>query len=146
MSTAKPISTPFSSSFKDETTPEPFQEITKYRQIVGSVQYLYLTRPDLAFAVNRACHFMHSAHAQDWVAIKRILRYLRHTLDYGLQFSKNSSLQIQAFCDADWASSRTDRRSIAGYAVYISHNLIFWGPLKQRTVAQSSTEADTSLF
>lgn len=82
---------------------------THYRQVVGALQYLMLTRPDIAFAVNKACQFMHAPSEDHWSAMKRILRYLKHTIHYGLEISRNYPMSLQAFSDADWAGCIDDR-------------------------------------
>ncbi|KAE8712389.1 hypothetical protein F3Y22_tig00110257pilonHSYRG00073 [Hibiscus syriacus] len=89
-----------------------------YRSVVGVVLYLNHTRPDIAFSVNRVAQYMHAPCEQHWITVKRILRYLSGTLDYGLIFHKNNTgIQLEAFVDADWASNVDDRRSISGFCV-----------------------------
>jgi hypothetical protein len=115
---------------------------TRYRSIVGGLQYLTLTRPDLAFAVNKVCQFLHTPTTVHWSAVKRILRYIAFTLDVGLRIRKTGSTLVSAFSDADWAGSIDDRRSTGGFAVYLGSNLISWSARKQATVSRSSTEAE----
>jgi hypothetical protein len=115
---------------------------TRYRSIVGGLQYLTLTRPDLAFAVNKVCQFLHTPTSVHWSAVKRILRYIAFTLDVGLRIRKTGSTLVSAFSDADWAGSIDDRRSTGGFAVYFGSNLISWSARKQATVSRSSTEAE----
>jgi histone deacetylase 1/2 len=74
---------------------------TTYRSIVGGLQYLTLTRPDLSFAVNRVCQFLHSPTDNQWSADKQILHYVNHTLHHGLCLRPSSSSTIAAFSDAD---------------------------------------------
>ncbi|KAM2894772.1 hypothetical protein FF1_009974 [Malus domestica] len=74
----------------------------QYRSIVGALQYLTFPRPDIAFTVNQCCQFMHSLMDSHVVAVKRILRYLNGTIDYGIQFQPGK-LSLQAYNDADWA-------------------------------------------
>jgi histone deacetylase 1/2 len=118
------------------------EEATKYRSIVGGLQYLTITRPDLSFVVNKVYQYLHEPRSSHWSAVKRILRYVRHTLDGGLRFRSSSSTLLSAFSDADWAGSADDRRSTGGYAIFYGGNLIAWSARKQATVSRSSTESE----
>ncbi|KAJ3705308.1 hypothetical protein LUZ61_009013 [Rhynchospora tenuis] len=92
--------------------------------------------------VNKLSQFMHSPTLNQWIAVKRVLRYLSGTIEHGLFIHSNSSLQIHAYTDADWAGSSFDRRSTSGYCIYLGKNLISWSAKKQPTVSRSSTEAE----
>jgi histone deacetylase 1/2 len=117
-------------------------DATRYRSIVGGLQYLTLTRPDLAFSVNKVCQFLHMPTTAHWSAVKRILRYVKGAMDVGLYIRKSNSRLVSAFSDADWVGSVDDRRSTGGFAVYFGPNLISWSARKQPTVSQSSTQAE----
>jgi histone deacetylase 1/2 len=93
------------------------EDSTRYRSIVGALQYITLTRPDIAFSVNKVCQFLHAPTTVHWTAVKRILRYLQGTISLGLRFSGCSSTLVSAFSDADWAGCPDDRRSTSGFAV-----------------------------
>jgi hypothetical protein len=99
-------------------------DATKYQSIVGGLQYLSLTCPDISFSVNRVCQYMSAPTTVHWAAVKHILRYLRHTIDLGLRFTKSSSMLLSAFSDADWAGNMDDRRSMGGYTIFFGGNLI----------------------
>ncbi|KAK2986043.1 hypothetical protein RJ640_000293 [Escallonia rubra] len=143
MHLAKPVLTPVSSTSKTSKLGSvPFSDPTKYCSVVGALQYLTITRPDIAFAVNRACQYMHSPSEEHWVAVKRILRYLKHTSSHGLFLHKSRNWDLHAFTDADWAGCAEDRKSTGGFAIYMGGNLISWSSRKQRTVARSSTESE----
>jgi histone deacetylase 1/2 len=90
------------------------EDATTYRSIVGGLQYLTLTRPDLAFAVNRVCQFLHSPTEEHWSAVKRILRFVHGTLDHGLLLSPSASSSLTVYSDADWAGDVADMRSTGG--------------------------------
>jgi hypothetical protein len=145
MSQCNPISTPLSTSEKlyaDKGKLLGPKDATHYRSIVGALQYLTLTRPDLSFAVNKVCQYLHAPTEDHWSAVKRILRYLRSCTKMGLKICRSSSLVVSAYADADWAGCLDDRRSTGGFAVFLGSNLISWSARKQPTVSRSSTEAE----
>ncbi|KAL5713883.1 Beta-galactosidase 8 [Ranunculus cassubicifolius] len=139
---AKPASTPMSTSIKlDNESGDPLEDPTPYRSLVGALQYLTWTRPDISFSVNQVCQYLHAPRTPHLTAAKRILRYLKGTVNHGLSFTQNPSTLI-AYSDADWAGSISDRRSCSGYCLYFAGNLIAWSAKKQATVARSSTESE----
>uniref|UniRef100_A0A2N9HLJ3 Integrase catalytic domain-containing protein n=1 Tax=Fagus sylvatica TaxID=28930 RepID=A0A2N9HLJ3_FAGSY len=121
---------------------EPLPDATLYRQLVGSLVYLTVTRPDISYAVHIVSQFMAAPRSLHYAAVLRIFRYLKGTLFHGLHFSSQSSLTLQAYSDADWAGDPTDRRSTTGYCFLLGDSLISWRNKKQSVVARSSTEAE----
>lgn len=117
-------------------------DATLYRSLVGGLQYLTLTRPDLSFAVNRVCQYLHAPRSSHWSAVKRILRFVHGTIAHGLLIQPSTSSALSAYSDADWAGSLDDRRSTGGYALFYGPNLIAWSAKKQSTVSRSSTESE----
>ncbi|BBH08832.1 hypothetical protein Prudu_021148 [Prunus dulcis] len=107
-----------------QTDGEPLADPTMFRSLVGALQYLTFTRPDLAYAVNH-----------------RILRYVQGTLEYGISFTKGP-WQLSAYSDADWAGDINTRRSTTGCVVFLGCNPISWQSKKQGSVSRSSTEAE----
>jgi histone deacetylase 1/2 len=104
MMICKTVDTPLSVSEKLSLTdgePLSSDDSTRYRSIVGALQYITLTRPDISFSMNKVCQFLHSPTIVHWTAVKRILRYLRGTVSVGLRCSKSNSALISAFSDAD---------------------------------------------
>ncbi|KAG8487951.1 hypothetical protein CXB51_018012 [Gossypium anomalum] len=112
-----------------------------YRSTVGMLQYLCITRPDLSFCVNKLSQYMNSPSDTHWRAVKRVLRYLIGTLEYGLHYSQGQC-KLVGYSDADWASSVEDRRSTTGYVIYLGENPIAWCSKKQSVVSRSSSEAE----
>ena len=105
-------------------------DATQYRSVVGVLQYLTLTRPDISFSVNKVCQFLYAPTTVHWDAVKRILRYIKHTTKLGLKIGKTTSLMVSGFSDADWAGSLDDRRSIGGFAIFLGSNLVSWNARK----------------
>ncbi|WVZ64529.1 LOW QUALITY PROTEIN: hypothetical protein U9M48_014030 [Paspalum notatum var. saurae] len=101
---------------------------------------LTLTRPDLSFAVNKVCQYLHKPMTTHYSAMKRILRYVSGTVGYGLKVVKSESNLVSTFSDADWAGCSDNRCSMVG--VFLGSNLISWSARKQPTVSRSSTEAE----
>jgi hypothetical protein len=144
MLACKPIATPMSTSEKLSAhvgDPLSAEETTKYRSVVGALQYLSHTRSDLAFSINKACQYLNSPMTVHWTAVKRILRYIKFTLASGLCIWKSSSPVVNAFSDADWVGCSDDRKSTGGHAIFFGSNLISWSAKKQSTISCSSTEA-----
>ncbi|XP_022899225.1 uncharacterized protein LOC111412519 [Olea europaea var. sylvestris] len=115
---------------------------TSYRSAIGGLQYLAYTRPNITDSVNKMSQIFQTPSNAPWKALKRVFRYLKGTLKHGLAIQKSDNLDITAFADSDWASCLDDRRSTAGYCVYLGDNLVSWCSKKQHVVARSSTEAE----
>ncbi|XP_026399320.1 uncharacterized protein LOC113295180 [Papaver somniferum] len=90
---------------------------TLYRQLVGSLNYLTITRTDISYTVHVVSQFMSAPRSPYYVVVLRILRYIKGTLYQGLNFSSASDLRLRAFSDSDWAGDVTGRRSTTGSLV-----------------------------
>lgn len=121
---------------------EPFSQPTLYRSVIGTLQYLTITRPNISFVVNKISQFLNAPTQNHWKACKRILRYLKGSLAIGLLFTPVSDFRIEGFSDADYATNIDDRRSTSGYCIKIGSNLIAWCSRKQSVVVRSSTKAE----
>lgn len=130
---------PYNRLFKDDGT--PYNNPTAYRSIVGALQYLTFTRPDIAFSVHQVCQFMQSPMVSHFTAVKRILCYLKGTLSVGISYTRGD-LSLKAFSDVEWAGDPNDRRSTTSMVVFLRNNLISWSSKKQHTVSRSSTEVE----
>ena len=109
MTDAKTVSTPMSTSFSSTTQPDSTTcDASLYRSLVGSLHYLALTRPDVAFPVNKLSQNMQNPTDLHMQALKRVLRYLKFTIDHGLHLTESLSTALTAFCDADWGGDNSN--------------------------------------
>ncbi|KAJ9537899.1 hypothetical protein OSB04_030632 [Centaurea solstitialis] len=143
MTNCKSMPTPVDSQSKlSANDGPPVEDPTLYRSLAGALQYLTFTRPDIAYAVQQICLFMHAPREPHFSALKRIIRYIKGTLDYGLYLYPSSPSQLISYTDADWAGCLDTRRSTSGYCVFLGENLIFWSAKRQPTLSRSSAEAE----
>lgn len=89
----------------------PVSDPTMYRSLAGAFQYLTFTRPDISFALQQICFFMHEPREHHLNALKRILRYIKGTISYGIKMTRSASLSITAYSDAACAGCPSTRRS-----------------------------------
>ncbi|KAI3710109.1 hypothetical protein L2E82_39883 [Cichorium intybus] len=139
---AKPVGTPLNTTELFTTHGTPFHDPTMYRSLVGALQYLTITRPDLSYAVNQASQFLQTPTTTHFQLVKRILRYVKGTISYGLTFDKPTQTRLVGYSDADWARCIETRRSTYGYSIYLGGNLVSWSAKKQPTVSRSSCESE----
>lgn len=134
MAKVKPVVTPMSSSQSlTLSSSEILKDPSKYRATDGSLQYLGLTRPDIAFAINCLSRYMHQPTMLYWEAVKRVLRYLIGTSAKGIFFSASSPLTLHAYSDADWTGNQDDYSSTGAYIVYLGKQPVS-GPRRNRMV------------
>ncbi|CAL8106349.1 unnamed protein product [Prunus armeniaca] len=143
MTDCKPCPTPLPSDTRLSCTDgDPLSDPSTYRSMVGGLQYLTLSRPDISFAVNQVCQFMHDLRSSHLQIVKRIFRYIKGKVEQGLVFHRSNDFTLRSFSDADWAGSVDDRRSTTGACIFFGPNLLTWTAKKQSTVSRSSTEAE----
>ena len=116
-----------------------------FRQIVGSLRYLCNSRPDICYSVSVISKFMHDPRKPHLIAAKRILRYVKGTMEYGLLFpygAKSEVNELIGYSDSDWCGDLTDRKSTSGYVFKFNDAAISWCTKKQPVTALSSCEAE----
>ena len=114
-----------------------------YLSMVGSLIYLaQISRPDIAFAVSQVSQAMANPIQENFIAVKRILRYISGTKNYSITYSKNGNKILHGYSDSDWGGDQINRRSTSGYIFCLAGAAISWLSKKQPTVALSSAEAE----
>ncbi|EOY08968.1 Uncharacterized protein TCM_024268 [Theobroma cacao] len=126
----------------DTADGELFEDSEKYRGLVGKLNYLTVTRPDIAYSVSVVNQFMSDPTINHWTDLKQILCYLKGAPGCGLFYGNHGHTNIECFSNADWASSKSDRRSTTRYCVFIGGNLVLWKSKKQNVVSRSSAKSE----
>ncbi|KAK5785927.1 secreted RxLR effector protein 161-like [Gossypium arboreum] len=116
MSNCKIVSTPVAEG-KKLTNNENHERVDEkeYRSLVGCLLYLTTTRPDIMFTVSFLSRFMHCCNVVHFKVAKRVLRYVKGTLDYGVKFENAKELKLIRYSNCDWAGSMDDMKSTSGY-------------------------------
>ncbi|RVW47431.1 Retrovirus-related Pol polyprotein from transposon RE1 [Vitis vinifera] len=113
-----------------------------YRSMIGCLMYLTATRPDIMHVVSLLSRYMHCASEIHFQAAKRVIRYVKGIVDYGIKFSQVQSFNFHGFSDSDWAGCVDDMRSTLGYCFSFGSGVFSWSSRKQEVVAQSTAEAE----
>ncbi|GJX11376.1 ribonuclease H-like domain-containing protein [Tanacetum coccineum] len=142
MQHCNPWKTPVDIESKLGSDGDPISDPTLYRSLAGALQYLTFTRPDISYAVHQICLYMHDPRDPHFHALKRILRYVRGTIDHDLQLYVSSTSQLTAFTDVNWVGCPVTRRSTSRYCVFLGDNLQSWSAKRQVTLSRSSAEAE----
>ena len=146
MHNCKPVATPLEHGRKFEPLSENEEpvDVQAYQMAIGCLTYAAsVSRPDLAAAVGVLSKFMSKPGKEHWQGVKRVLRYIQGTLNYGLMFTADGTdPTLFGYSDADWAGDASTRRSTTGYVFQIQRNTISWCSKRQASVARSTTEAE----
>jgi hypothetical protein len=143
MKDAKPIKTPMGTNgHLDLATGGKSVDQKVYRSMIGSLLCLCASRPDIMLSVCMCARFHADPKEVHLRAVKRILRYLVHTPNFGLWYPKGSTFDLIGYSDADWAGYKIDRKSTSGTCQFLGRSLVSWASKKQNSVALSTTEAE----
>jgi hypothetical protein len=149
MENCKPVSTPleYGKKFQQLSASDEAFDDQLYRQAIGCLTYMYAsttTGPDIAAAVGVLSQYASNPSSDHWMGIKRVLRYIKGTISYGLKFSvQEQNPQLIGYSDADWAGDLDTRyTSTSGYVFQYGNGTVSWSSKRQSTVAKSSTEAE----
>ncbi|KAM6555970.1 hypothetical protein CsatB_002989 [Cannabis sativa] len=139
----KPMNTPMEANLKlGQNDKEKLADPTLYRRIIGKLQYLTITRPDISYSVNKLSQFLAVPQASHMNAAVRVLQYIKSTPGQGIYFPATCKIQLRAYTDSDWAACPDTRRSTTGFCIFIGDSIISWRSKKQHTVSRSSAEAE----
>ena len=146
MEQCKPVSTPLKPGKRFHELPDDENptNINKYQKLIGCLTYVpTATRPDLASAVGILSKYLSRPSNEHWKGAKRVLRYIKGTINYGLIFDGRSTrCSLIGYSDADWANDVDTRRSTSGYVFQINGSTISWSSKRQYCVTRSSTEGE----
>ena len=139
---SKSAKTPLPINQKLLTDEGAFTDPVQYRCLVGKLNFLTHTRPDISFAVQTLSQFMNKPRLPHLQALLHVLRYIAHTNGQGIYLQATDSLTLQAYSDSDWGSCPNTRRSVIGYVLLLGNSPISWKSKKQGTISKSSSEAE----
>ena len=114
----KPCSTPMTPNVQITKEGDLFEDPERYRRLVGKLNYLTVTRPDIAYSVSVLSQYMSSPIVSHWAVVEHILWYLKEAPRRGILYKKHGHTRIECFFDVNWAGSKEDGRSTSGYCVF----------------------------
>jgi len=115
---------------------------TVYRKLIGKLNFLTNTLPDIDFSVQHLSQFLQHPREPHLVAAMHVLRYLQAEPSLGVLFSNSPTFDLLAYYDADWASCSHSRKLVSGFVVFFGNTLLTWKSKKQATVSLSSAKAE----
>jgi hypothetical protein len=144
MGSCNPCHTPMEARLKlSKASSAKLVDATEYRGLVGCLRYLVHTRPDIAFAVGYVSRFMERPTVEHLNAVKRILRYVAGTIDYGCCYKRGArEMKLLGYSDADMGGDIDTRKSTTGVLFFLGSCAVTWQSQKQKVVALSSCEAE----
>jgi hypothetical protein len=139
----KPMNTPMEAKLKllVDTSSELI-DATLYRQIIGSLIYLTNTRLDICFVVNTLSQFLVKPRHVHLVATKHVMRYLKGTIDYGLNYDGDHDFTLSGYTDANWAGNVSDRKNTSRCCFSLGSAMISWQSRKQSSICLSTVEEE----
>ena len=139
----KLMSTPMDPNVRlQEDEGKDLEDVIMYQRLVGSLIYLTLTQPDISYPVRVVSRYMSNPNKPHLDAVKRILRYVKGTINFGILYNETKDCQVMGYCDVDYARDCGTRRSTTGYFFSLGSGPISWCSKRQPSVALSSTETE----
>ena len=113
-----------------------------YRGMIGSLLYLTTNRPDISYSVGVCARYQANPKESHMIVLKRIIKYVKTTVDFGVWYSKDRNDVFAGYSDADWAKNADDKKSTSGGCFYVGNNLVFWMSKKHNSISLSTVEAE----
>eukprot|EP00253_Pinus_taeda_P029695 PITA_29695 len=127
MTECNPLTTPMEQNLKlTSTEGKEFEDAIKYRQLVGSLNYLTTTRPDISFAIGILSRFMQKPCEGHWSTAKKVLRYLKGTQDFGIKYTQVDDFSLIGYYDLDFDGDKETGVSTSGYDMSLGSGAISW--------------------
>ncbi|KAK9673423.1 hypothetical protein RND81_12G166900 [Saponaria officinalis] len=143
MQGAKPVDFPMEQRHKLALAEgHELRDVSKYRRLIGRLNYLTITRPELVYYVHILSQFLQAPKTEHWDAALRVVKYVKGSIDRGIVIEKGRGLELTGYSDSDWGSCPTTRRSLTGYFVSLGGSPISWKTKKQVTVSRCTAEAE----
>jgi hypothetical protein len=125
---------------KDDISPDVDQRT--YLSMIGSLLYIIASHPDIMQDVGMVGHFQSSPKQSHFVSFKRIFKYLKGIMTYGLWYPRNQNFLLTTYSDADWANCVDERKSISGEPFFLGESLVAWLSKKQGSISLSTTKVE----
>lgn len=143
MEDCKPVGTPMVTGCKlSKQDDSPSVDEKEYMSMIRKLYYVVHNRPDIAHVVGLVAIFQKDPKETHMVAVKRIFRYLKGIVDYGLWYPYNDNFYLKVFTDVDWAGNVDERKRTTGGDFFLGERLVSWISKKQSCISQSTTEAE----
>ncbi|GJR26863.1 retrovirus-related pol polyprotein from transposon TNT 1-94 [Tanacetum coccineum] len=138
----RPVVTPFDPKVQLKKNKGQSVSQLQYTQVLGSLLYIMnCTRPDLAYNVSRLSRYSHNPGRDHWDALVRVFQYLKHTMAYGLHYTKYPPV-LEGYCDANWISNHNEGKSTSGYVFTLGGAAVSWRSSKQTVNTRSTMKAE----
>ena len=138
----KPVSTPYDSSVRLKKNLGESVSQLRYSQLIGSLSYLAnCSRPDISYAVGRLSRYTKSPNESHWIAIERVFRYLKGSVNFGLHYSGFPAV-LEGYSDANWVSDSDETKATSGYVFTLGGGAVAWKSSKQTVITRSTMDAE----
>ena len=117
-----------------------------YRSVIGSLLYLTTSRPNISYSMGVCAIYQANPKESHMIALKRIVKYVKITADFGVWYNKDTNDVLAWYSDADWARNANDRKSTSRGCFYVGNNLISWMSKKKNPISLSTTKAEYVTF